>query len=43
MSPSPSTAEPSVTTATKFPRAVSSQAASGRRAISRQGSATPGV
>ena len=43
MFPRPSTAEPSETTATKLPRAVSSQTASGLRTISRQGSATPGV
>ena len=43
MSPRPSTAEPSVTTATMLPFAVYSQAAAGSAAMRRQGSATPGV
>ena len=42
MLPRPSTAVPLVTTATRLPRAVYSQASSGDDAISRQGSATPG-
>jgi hypothetical protein len=42
MLPSPSTAVPLVTTATRLPRAVYSQASSGDEAISRHGSATPG-
>ena len=42
MLPRPSTAVPLVTTATRLPRAVYSQAISGFAAISRQGSATPG-
>src|SRR6185436_10240090 len=42
MLPRPSTAVPLVTTATKLPRAVYSQARSGVAAISRHGSATPG-
>ena len=43
MSPRPSTAVPSVTTATILPLVVYSQTASGSAAILRQGSATPGV
>src|SRR5262245_38415877 len=42
MLPRPSTAVPLVTTATRLPRAVYSQARSGVDAISRHGSATPG-
>ena len=43
MSPRPSTAVPFDTTATRFPRAVYLKTSSGFLAISRQGSATPGV
>jgi hypothetical protein len=43
MSPIPRTAEPSLTTATEFPRVVSRCAADGSSAIARQSSATPGV
>jgi len=42
MSPSPSTAEPFETTATRFPFAVYSKTRSGSAAISRHGAATPG-
>ena len=42
-SPSPSTAEQSLTTATEFPRMVSRRAAAGSSAMARQSSATPGV
>ena len=43
MSPSPSTAVPSVITATRFPRRVRSKERAGSRWMARQGSATPGV
>ena len=43
MSPSPSTADPSVTTATRFQRRVSSNDFAGSSRMARQGSATPGV
>ncbi len=43
ISPSPSTAVPSVITATRFPFLVYSYARFSSLAISRQGSATPGV
>jgi hypothetical protein len=43
MFPRPSTAVPFEITATRFPRAVYSQAAAGSLAILRQGAATPGV
>ena len=43
MLPRPSTAVPFVITATRLPRAVYSQTISGFAAISRHGSATPGV
>ena len=43
MLPSPSTAVPSLTTATELPRPVYSQTASGLLWISMQGTATPGV
>ena len=43
MLPSPSTAVPLVTTATRLAREVYLNASSGRFWISRQGSATPGV
>jgi len=42
MFPSPSTAVPLETTATRLPRAVYLKTSSGSFAISRQGSATPG-
>jgi hypothetical protein len=41
--PSPSTAVPLLTTATRLPLAVYLKTASGSLAISRQGSATPGL
>ena len=43
MLPKPSTAEPSETMATALPRTVRSRARDGSSAITRQGSATPGV
>ncbi len=43
MAPSPSTAVPLVMTATRLPRAVYSQPFSSSAAISRHGTATPGV
>ena len=43
MSPRPSTADPSLTTATELPRTVSRRAAAGSSATARQSSATPGV
>ena len=43
MSPRPSTAVPFDTTATRLPRAVYAYERSGSLAMSRQGSATPGV
>jgi hypothetical protein len=42
MSPSPSTAVPSVITATRFPRAVYLKTSAGSLKISMHGSATPG-
>ena len=43
MLPSPSTAVPLDTTATRLPRLVNRKAASGSSAMTKQGSATPGV
>ena len=42
IAPSPSTAVPLVTTATRLPRAVTSAAVSGSAAISSHAAATPG-
>ena len=42
MSPSPRTADPLLTTATRLAREVYSETSDGSRAISRQASATPG-
>ena len=43
MFPNPRTAEPSVTTATRFPLVVYSQTLSGSLTISSTGAATPGL